>query len=80
MSMIFQSYAVWPHMTVAQNVAYGLKFKKITKAEIAQKVTKLLSVVHLAELQDRYPSELSGGQQQRVALGARAWSWSRRFF
>ena len=68
MSMIFQSYAVWPHMTVAQNVAYGLKFKKIAKAEIAQKVTKLLSVVHLAELQDRYPSELSGGQQQRVAL------------
>ena len=68
MSMIFQSYAVWPHMTVVQNVAYGLKFKKITKAEIAQKVTRLLSVVHLAELQDRYPSELSGGQQQRVAL------------
>jgi len=68
MSMIFQSYAVWPHMTVAQNVAYGLKFKKITKAEIAQKVAKLLGVVHLAELKDRYPAELSGGQQQRVAL------------
>lgn len=68
MSMIFQSYAVWPHMTVAQNVAYGLKFKKLTKAEIAQKVAKLLGVVHLAELKDRYPAELSGGQQQRVAL------------
>ena len=68
MSMIFQSYAVWPHMTVAQNVAYGLKFKKLTKQEIEKKVTKLLGVVHLAELKDRYAAELSGGQQQRVAL------------
>ena len=68
MSMIFQSYAVWPHMTVAQNVAYGLKFKKLTKQQIDAKVTKLLGVVHLAELKDRYSAELSGGQQQRVAL------------
>src|SRR5688572_5879569 len=68
MSMIFQSYAVWPHMTVAQNVAYGLKFKKLTKQQIDAKVTKLLGVVHLSELKDRYSSELSGGQQQRVAL------------
>ncbi len=68
MSMIFQSYAVWPHMTVAQNVAYGLKFKKLAKQEIDAKVTKLLGVVHLAELKDRYSAELSGGQQQRVAL------------
>jgi len=68
MSMIFQSYAVWPHMTVAQNVAYGLKFKKLSKQEIDAKVTKLLGVVHLAELKDRYSAELSGGQQQRVAL------------
>jgi iron(III) transport system ATP-binding protein len=68
MSMIFQSYAIWPHMTVAQNVAYGLKFKKITKHEIDAKVTKLLAVVHLTELKDRYSAELSGGQQQRVAL------------
>src|SRR5688572_21257931 len=68
MSMIFQSYAVWPHMTVAQNVAYGLKFKKFTKQQIDAKVTKLLGVVHLSELRDRYSSELSGGQQQRVAL------------
>src|SRR5688572_8206497 len=49
MSMIFQSYAVWPHMTVAQNVAYGLKFKKLSKQEIDVKVAKLLSVVHLGE-------------------------------
>lgn len=68
MSMIFQSYAVWPHMTVFQNVAYGLKFKKLTKHEIDRKVTKLLEVVHLEALTDRYPGELSGGQQQRVAL------------
>src|SRR6266545_4645898 len=68
MSMIFQSYAVWPHMTVAQNVAYGLKFKKLTKHQIDAKVTKLLGVVHLSELKDRYSAELSGGQQQRVAL------------
>src|ERR671924_610941 len=68
MSMIFQSYAIWPHMTVAQNVAYGLKFKKLNKQEIDAKVTSLLGVVHLAELKDRYSAELSGGQQQRVAL------------
>jgi iron(III) transport system ATP-binding protein len=68
MSMIFQSYAIWPHMTVAQNVAYGLKFKKLAKQEIDAKVSKLLGVVRLAELKDRYSAELSGGQQQRVAL------------
>jgi iron(III) transport system ATP-binding protein len=68
MSMIFQSYAVWPHMTVAQNVAYGLKFKKLSKQEIDVKVAKLLELVHLGELKDRYSAELSGGQQQRVAL------------
>jgi iron(III) transport system ATP-binding protein len=68
MSMIFQSYAVWPHMTVFQNVAYGLKFKKLSRHEIDQKVERLLLVVHLETLKDRYPAELSGGQQQRVAL------------
>jgi iron(III) transport system ATP-binding protein len=68
MSMIFQSYAVWPHMTVTQNVAYGLKFKKLSKREIDQKVTKLLQLVRLESFGDRYPAELSGGQQQRVAL------------
>ena len=68
MSMIFQSYAIWPHMTVAQNVAYGLKFKKIPQHQAEAKVRKLLSVVHLTEFKDRYSAELSGGQQQRVAL------------
>ncbi|MEX0804119.1 MAG: ABC transporter ATP-binding protein [Candidatus Binatia bacterium] len=68
MSMIFQSYAVWPHMTVFQNVAYGLKFKKLSRHEIDRKVVEVLRLVHLDGLKDRYPSELSGGQQQRVAL------------
>ncbi|MGH7775288.1 MAG: ABC transporter ATP-binding protein [Candidatus Binatia bacterium] len=68
MSMIFQSYAIWPHMTVFQNVAYGLKFRPVTKAEAEEKVRKMLGVVKLEPLADRYPAELSGGQQQRVAL------------
>jgi iron(III) transport system ATP-binding protein len=68
MSMIFQSYAVWPHMTVSQNVAYGLKFKKLSRQEADQKVARFLRLVHLDSLKDRYPSELSGGQQQRIAL------------
>ena len=68
MSMIFQSYAVWPHMTVFQNVAYGLKFRSVTRAESDQRVRQMLEVVKLAHLAHRYPAELSGGQQQRVAL------------
>jgi iron(III) transport system ATP-binding protein len=68
MSMIFQSYAVWPHMTVLQNVAYGLKFKRLSKQQTGEKVERLLRVVHLDALKQRYPAELSGGQQQRVAL------------
>src|SRR5499425_540305 len=68
MSMIFQSYAIWPHMTVFQNVAYGLKFKKLASREVDEKTERLLHVVHLDALKARYPAELSGGQQQRVAL------------
>lgn len=68
MSMIFQSYAVWPHMTVSQNVAYGLKFKRLSRSEIEKKVERLLRLVHLEALRERYPGELSGGQQQRVSL------------
>jgi iron(III) transport system ATP-binding protein len=68
MSMIFQSYAVWPHKTVYQNVAYGLKFRDVTAQETDQRVKKMLDIVHMADLGDRYPGELSGGQQQRVAL------------
>jgi iron(III) transport system ATP-binding protein len=68
MSMIFQSYAIWPNMTVGQNVAFGLELRKIGKAEIKRRVGEMLEVVHMSHLADRYPAELSGGQQQRVAL------------
>ncbi len=66
--MVFQSYAVWPHMSVFENVAYPLKISKRPKAEIAQRVTEMLAVVELSGLEQRMPSQLSGGQQQRVAL------------
>ena len=68
MSMIFQSYALWPHMTVADNVAYGLTLRKLPREEIARKVSGILATTKLADLATRYPGELSGGQQQRVAL------------
>ena len=68
MSMIFQSYAIWPNMTVSQNVAFGLKLRKLSGAEIARRLDRILDVVRLKHLRDRYPAELSGGQQQRVAL------------
>src|SRR3954462_2797099 len=68
MSMIFQSYALWPHMTVTDNVAYGLTLRKLEKATIAQKVRAVLATTKLEALAERYPGELSGGQQQRVAL------------
>jgi iron(III) transport system ATP-binding protein len=68
MSMIFQSYALWPHMTVRDNIAYGLKLRKMDRATIAQKLDAILTTTKLAPLADRYPGELSGGQQQRVAL------------
>jgi len=68
MSMIFQSYAIWPNMTVEQNVAFGLELRKITSAEVKRRVGEMLEVVHMSHLADRYPAELSGGQQQRVAL------------
>ena len=68
MSMIFQSYAIWPNMTVAQNVGFGLRMKKLPKPEIDRQVREVLGVVKLDHLAGRYPAELSGGQQQRVAL------------
>jgi iron(III) transport system ATP-binding protein len=66
--MIFQSYALWPHMTVADNVAYGLMLRKLPRDEIARKVSGILATTKLTDLAMRYPGELSGGQQQRVAL------------
>ncbi|HEY6234350.1 MAG TPA: ABC transporter ATP-binding protein, partial [Candidatus Elarobacter sp.] len=68
MSLIFQSYAVWPHKTVFENVAYGLRVMKLGRSEIEDRTREVLRSVRMAELADRYPSELSGGQQQRVAL------------
>lgn len=66
--MVFQSYAVWPHMNVFDNVAYPLKLKKLSKDQIKADVEKILSLVELSGLDLRKSSELSGGQQQRVAL------------
>ncbi|MBV8169224.1 MAG: ABC transporter ATP-binding protein, partial [Alphaproteobacteria bacterium] len=68
MSMIFQSYAIWPNMTVGENVAFGLKVRKLGAGEIKRKVGEILEVVRMGHLAGRYPGELSGGQQQRVAL------------
>ena len=68
MSMIFQSYALWPHMSVFENVAYGLKLRSLDRDTIRRKVETILSVAKLGHLAERYPGELSGGQQQRVSL------------
>ncbi len=66
--MVFQNYALWPHMTVFENAAYGLKLRKLPAAEIAGRIAAVLEKVKLGGLEDRYPGQLSGGQQQRVAL------------
>lgn len=66
--LVFQSYALWPHMTVARNVAFGLEERRLPRAEIDQKVSAALALVGLQDFAKRYPSQLSGGQQQRVAL------------
>lgn len=66
--MVFQSYALFPHMTVEQNVAYGLEQRKISKSEINERVSEALKLVHMEEYAKRKPKQLSGGQQQRVAL------------
>lgn len=66
--MVFQSYAVWPHMNVFNNVAYPLKLKRMKKETIREKVAGVLEIVHLTQYAERMPAQLSGGQQQRVAL------------
>ncbi len=66
--MVFQSYALFPNMTVGQNIGFGLQVRKISKTEIKQKVDEMLSLIHLEQHIDKYPYQLSGGQQQRVAL------------
>jgi putative spermidine/putrescine transport system ATP-binding protein len=69
MALVFQSYALWPHMTVAQNIGYGLKLKRVARTEIASRVAAMQSLLGLDGLGARKPSALSGGQRQRVALG-----------
>lgn len=66
--MVFQNYALWPHMTVFDNIAYGLKIRKLPKDEIRRRVKEVLELVKLSGMENRYPTQLSGGQQQRVAL------------
>ncbi|HET7035561.1 MAG TPA: ABC transporter ATP-binding protein [Thermomicrobiaceae bacterium] len=66
--MVFQNYALFPHLSVFENVAYGLKMRKVAKAEIERRVSEILSKMQLSELRDRRPRQLSGGQQQRTAL------------
>ena len=67
-NMMFQSYALFPHMTVAQNIAFGLKQDKLPKAEIESRVQEMLKLVHMESYAKRKPNQLSGGQRQRVAL------------
>jgi len=66
--MVFQNYAVWPHMKVFNNIVYGLKLQKISKKSIQERAQQVVGLVGLNGLEDRYPAQLSGGQQQRVAL------------
>jgi multiple sugar transport system ATP-binding protein len=68
-AMVFQSYALYPHMTVRQNIAFPLTLAKMNKAEIAQKVDETARILDLTDFLDRKPSQLSGGQRQRVAMG-----------
>lgn len=65
---VFQSYALFPHKTIYDNIAYGLKMKKVPKAEIRERVTEMMEMIQLSGFEKRYPSQLSGGQKQRVAI------------
>jgi ABC-type sugar transport system ATPase subunit len=67
--MVFQSYALWPHLTIGENIAFGLKARRWDKSPIPDRVREVLSLIELPDFQNRYPAQLSGGQQQRVALG-----------
>src|SRR5678815_4340854 len=68
-AMVFQNYALYPHMTVAENIGFNLKLRHVPPAEIKSRVATTAASLDLARLLDRYPSQLSGGQQQRVAIG-----------
>lgn len=68
LGLVFQNYALFPHRTIGENIAFGLKYRNISPSDMAQKVKDALDIVRLPKVQDRYPSQLSGGQQQRIAL------------
>src|SRR3989475_10180683 len=68
LGLVFQSYALWPHKTVADNIAYGLKLRKMGSSDIADRVKNVLGQLGLGHLAERFPHQLSGGQQQRVAI------------
>ncbi|MDO4788896.1 MAG: ABC transporter ATP-binding protein, partial [Johnsonella sp.] len=68
LNLVFQSYALWPHMTVEQNIEFGLKIQKLSKEEISERIDDALEKMQIKKYIHRYPSELSGGQQQRVAI------------
>src|SRR5579859_1246484 len=66
--MVFQDYALWPHMNVSQNIAFGMRLRRMPHSEITQRVEELLELVNLPGMGKRYPYQLSGGQQQRIAV------------
>ncbi|TKI57513.1 ABC transporter ATP-binding protein [Brevibacillus antibioticus] len=68
LGMVFQTYSLFPHMTVAENIAYGLKLRKVNKQEMQERVNRVLGLVKLPNVADRYPKQLSGGQRQRIAI------------
>ena len=68
LNMVFQDFALWPHMTARENILYGLKLRKATRQEQEENLQKMVDLLHLNGLMDQYPAELSGGQQQRVAI------------
>ena len=68
MGLVFQSYALWPHMTIEENISFGLEMQKVPKQEISNRIEKIIRLLRIEGLEKRYPNQLSGGQQQRIAL------------
>ena len=68
LGLVFQNYALFPHRTIGENIAFGLKYRGVPKSDVTRKVREALDIVRLPGVEDRYPQQLSGGQQQRIAL------------
>ncbi|MEA5067458.1 MAG: ATP-binding cassette domain-containing protein [Christensenellaceae bacterium] len=68
-AMVFQSYNLWPHMTVYENMAFGLKLRKVPRAEQKKRITEMLELIKMPGFEKKYPTQMSGGQQQRIAIG-----------